>query len=170
MLLGTASGHAQAFPGDEGGPGLEHEHGGKKRFEAMEKKITAMMDQIMSELNLTAEQQEQIKQFHETMRTGGKQAFEKMRTNEKALREELEKYDSDMNKINGLVEELTAQHKDMLEHRVEGILFMKRILTQEQFEKLQQKMQEKRKEWHKNEKHGRRGMPSEAGDGPEECE
>jgi len=100
------------------------------------------MKNHIKDLELTPEQQEQLKAQRIEQMKKGKELRNKLRAKRKALREELEKEDVDKSKIYGLVAEIKTILGNQVEQRVEGILSTKEILTPEQFEKLQQKRTE----------------------------
>ena len=79
-----------------------------------------------------------------------------MREKREALRAELEKYNHDPAKVSALIDEITALQKAALEKRVEGVVGIKQILTEEQFNQLQEKMKAKMEE-HKKQWKGKRG-------------
>ena len=62
----------------------------------------------------------------------------------KALRAELEKYTHDAAKVNALVDDLAAAQKVQMQERVASIVAIKQILTEDQFNQMQAKMNEKR--------------------------
>lgn len=61
-----------------------------------------------------------------------------MRAQRIELKKELEKPDTDMNKINAVINEIKNLTGQQLELRVNSILATKQILTPEQFKKLQE--------------------------------
>lgn len=124
---------ANAFPGphdDFPGEPPFHGEGGPEK----------VMQEIMDELKLTTEQKVQIETFHKEEFKNAKMFFDTMRKKNDEMRIELETYDHDQAKINALIEELTALHKQMTQQRVNGIVAIKKILTKEQFEELQKKI------------------------------
>lgn len=100
------------------------------------------MANCVKELELTAEQQGQIKKQRNEQREKNKELRDKLRVKRTQLREELEKQDIDKSKIYGLVAEIKTLLGNQLEQRVESVLSMKEMLTPEQFKKLQEKRAE----------------------------
>lgn len=161
LMIAVATGSAWAFPaGNNGAPNgfpagksdrgsmrqmAGHRFGPDKEGQNAGKR----MGMVMDELGLTAEQKEQMQEFHKQQGEKAKAIMETVRGKQRELRDELEKYDSDMKKVGALVDDLTTAHKQMLEQRVEGVVSMKKVLTKEQFAALNEKMHaewEKRKE------------------------
>lgn len=103
------------------------------------------MKNLNKELELTAEQQGQIKKQRNEQRKKNKQLGDKLRVKKTQLREELEKQDIDKSKVSGLVAEIKTLLGNQLEQRVENVLSMKEMLTPEQFKKLQEKRTENKR-------------------------
>ena len=98
-----------------------------------------MRDNLVKELELTSEQQKQIRKQRVEQIEQRKALREKRRSKRLELKQELEKKDFDKGKVYALIAEIESLMGEQLEQRVEAILSMKRILTPEQFEKFQQK-------------------------------
>ncbi len=105
-----------------------------------------MMDKLTKELNLTPEQQQQIKKQRNQQKEKSKALRGELREKRFELKEELEKQDINKGKIYLLVAEIEGLMGDQLEQRVEGVLAMREILTPEQLEKFNEKMKEKLEE------------------------
>ena len=113
----------------------------EERFEALAK-----------ELNLTEEQQAQLKQQRSEQEEIVKELRDKFRQEIKNLREELEKPDTDQERLEKIATKIKILGSDLLDQRIEGILAIKEILTPQQFEQLSEKRRariEKIKEIHK---------------------
>ncbi|MFC1666544.1 Spy/CpxP family protein refolding chaperone [Candidatus Omnitrophota bacterium] len=103
--------------------------------EVIKGKMEARFKEISKELNLTPEQEEQLK-AHKTQNREGMKAFRHEISNKrKELREELQKQELDMEKINQLNNELKIIHSEMQDNRLEGILEVRNILSPEQYTK-----------------------------------
>lgn len=133
------------------------------------KKGGKVMEKMTSDLGLTQEQQDQMK----ALREGGKEKAgslgEKSKEVNQAMRDELNKPDTDTSKVKGYVDELTSLYRQKLEQRVDGVLGMKKVLTPEQFNKLNEKMKQKKEAWKEKRGerkfgHGPRGGKEEAGE------
>ena len=92
---------------------------------------------IAQELDLTAEQKQQLKEQRYQEGHKRTETRNKIRLKELELRHELEKEEIDREGVNTIVEELKELGGLMLNQRVDSILKMKQILTPEQFERLQ---------------------------------
>ena len=133
-------------------PGLAHANmgggikGGHEKHEKMEQRIQKVFDQ----LSLSDEQKKLLaenKAKHKTSRG----AFSKvMKESMKAMGEALKAKDVDMNKVNALQNQLKAAHAQMADERLNAILEVRKILTQEQFIKFSSLMEEKRSKWSKD--------------------
>ena len=126
-----------------------------------------MMEKMGEELGLTREQQDQVKALRESGKEKAGPLREKSKAVREAMREELNRADTDSSKVKGYVEELTALYRQKLEQRVDGVLGMKKVLTPEQFSKLNEKMEQKKEAW--REKRGFRG-PGRGSRGGEEAD
>jgi Spy/CpxP family protein refolding chaperone len=129
-----------------------------------------MMDELMQGLNLTPDQQTQIKAFHEAQAEKRQAAVVQMREKHTALRAELEKYNHDTAKVNALVDEIAVEQKARMQDRVASIVAIKQILTEEQFIAMQVKMREKheaRKALWQEKMRQRRGSEMSDGSEPE---
>ena len=94
---------------------------------------------ISKTLNLTPEQKEQIQQQRSINKQKWAELRDKMRAKRLELKSELGKPDTDMNKINAIINEIKNLTGQQLELRVNSILATKQILTPEQFKKLQER-------------------------------
>ncbi len=98
---------------------------------------------VMRELNLTAEQSEQLKAEKQASRQKRQELQDQIRAKRQELRKELDKNVIDRNAVNTLIGQLKDLQGSLLNLRVDSILSMKQILTPEQFEKLRSLRQEK---------------------------
>ena len=96
------------------------------------------------ELNLTPEQQEQLKQHREANQEKIKQLRQAMHAKRAELRAEIAKPNLDTAKVYSLASEIKSIFGQLLDLRIEGLIFMKRTLTPEQFEKFQQRINERK--------------------------
>jgi len=114
------------------------------------------MDNLMSGLDLTQAQKEQIARRRDAQNEKRKGLMEKLRASRKELKEKLEKYDSEKSGIYKTVGEINEIQGTLLEQRVEDILSIKEILTPLQFKELNEKMNKRRDKAQKTKK-GRNG-------------
>ncbi len=113
------------------------------------------IENLVQELNLTPEQQEQIKKQRNEQAQKTKALRNRLQAKRKQLREELEKQAVDKNKIDSLVVEIKSLMGQQLEHRVERVISMSEILTPEQFEKMKEKRKQKQRKM--KQRRGQRG-------------
>ncbi len=105
-------------------------------------------------LNLTAQQEQQIRELQKSNFERAKQLRDELRDKRNALGEELNKQSSDMNKVKALAADIKDIEGRLIDQRVESVIKMKEILTPEQYQKFQNTMKERRGDWKK-----RRRMP-----------
>lgn len=129
-------------------------YAGEEDGNKSEERGAKMMEKMTADLGLSQEQQDQMKAMREANKERSKALKDKIRGIREAMKTEINKLDTDMAKVNAYVEQLAALYKEKMNQRIEGILGMKKVLTPEQFGKLNAKMEEKRKEWQKKSKHG----------------
>jgi Spy/CpxP family protein refolding chaperone len=133
-----------------------------------EARMEERMARMDKELGLTAEQRKKLKEHRQSHRGEAKKFFEEIRTKREALREELEKPDFDKDKVKALNEELKALQNRMADHRLEGILEVREILTPEQFKRFHEMAGERRQK-HMGQGEGKREhrgpSPEDEGDG-----
>ncbi len=89
------------------------------------------------ELGLTDEQREQLDNQRQEQIGKSEKIFETLKAKKKALHEEIAKSEADTAKINGLVDEINSLKGQLFSQRIEGLLATKKVLTQEQFEKME---------------------------------
>lgn len=90
-------------------------------------------------LGLTEEQQKKIDDHRNSAMEEAKMLMEQIRLKKEAIGAELQKETLDMDKITALQSEMKTLMAQKEDHRLKGILEMRSILTQEQFQKLQEK-------------------------------
>ena len=115
-----------------GGPG----GGGERPFE-----------KIKAELGLTDEQAAKLRDHRQAHRQAGMALWQDARAKREALKAELEKPNFDENKVKSLQAAARAAQEKLQDHRLQGIIDAKKILTPEQFAKFQAIMKEKRGQW-----------------------
>lgn len=99
------------------------------RMERMEKR----MERITEELDLSDEQQEHLKAHKAQHREEGQALRESMMSKKDEFRAELEKQALDMERVYQLHSEIKDLKAKMADHRLEGILEIREILSPEQF-------------------------------------
>ena len=101
--------------------------------EEQSKPYKGKAEKVLSQLNLSPQQEAQIKELHKGNRQRAKELRQALREKRKALEEELDKPNSDLAKIKALTAELKDMEGRVTEDRVNGVLKMKEILTPEQY-------------------------------------
>ena len=122
-MLGTTAAYAEGM-----GPGGHH---GQERGEKGE---------FYKELNLTPEQRDQVKAQKEATKAQKQELREAMKAKRAELKAELAKKDLDRARVNVITTEMKAITAKLVDMRVESIIALKKILTPEQFQKMQDKM------------------------------
>ncbi len=112
--------------------------------EAMREKMRSQMLEVFKQLELNPEQEKQLNTHRTKHRERGKEIYKNIKAKREEIREELQKQDFDMKKIKKIHSELKSVYSRKADHRLEGILEVRKILTTEQFAKFM----ELRKELH----------------------
>jgi len=84
-------------------------------------------------LNLSEDQEKQLKDSKEKQKEAMKSVFEQMKTNREAFDAEIVKAAPDMAKINDLQTQIKTVQAQMVDNHLNAILEIKKILTPEQF-------------------------------------
>ena len=102
-------------------------------------------DQVIKQLNLTPQQEAQIKQLQVLNRQKAKELFRRLKEKRRELADELDKARSNPIKIRALIASLKDTQGRLIEQRVDGVLKMKEILTPEQYQKFSETLKSMRK-------------------------
>ena len=111
---------------------------GEKRFEKLAK-----------ELNLSEEQRQELKTQREQQQAVVKPLHKEFRNQMENLKTELEKPETNRIRVKAITTKIKTLGGELLDQRVEGILAMKQVLTPEQFKKLSEKREAKKKKFKK---------------------
>lgn len=84
-------------------------------------------------LNLTEDQQNQLKDIKQKQRDARKSAFEQLKANKTAFESEIVKATPDMTKITDLQTQLKTLQSQMVDDHLNSILEIKKLMTPEQF-------------------------------------
>jgi len=127
-------------------------------------------EDVFKALNLTPEQQKKLDDNRKAQRDDVKNIFTAIKEKQLKLQDELKKPDINKAAVDSLANEIKSLQGQLVDHRINGILAVKGILTPEQFSKFQGMMEqnkEKRKQrirrWGK-ERAGSRAVDSGIGD------
>ncbi len=101
----------------------------------MREKMKARMLEVFKQLDLSPEQQKQLQAHRKNHRGQGKEFRENMKAKKEAIRNELQKEELNMGEIYKIHNELKGLLTTKADHRLEGILEVRKILTAEQFRK-----------------------------------
>ncbi len=110
----------------------------------MREMMKAKMLEVFKQLDLSPEQEEQLQAHRKNHRGQGREFHENMRAKKEAIRSELQKEELNMENVYKIHNELKDLLIQKANHRLEGILEVRKILTAEQF----RKFCELRKEMH----------------------
>ncbi len=105
------------------------------RHEEMREKMKARMLEVFKQLDLSPEQEEQLQAHRDNHREQGREFHESLRAKKEAIRNELQKEELNMEEIYKIHNELKGLLSNKADHRLEGILEVRKILTAEQFRK-----------------------------------
>ncbi len=120
----------------------------------MREKMRAKMQEVFKQLELSSEQQEQLQAHRKNYRGQAGQFRENMKAKKDAIRNELQKEELKMENVYKIHSELKDLLIQKADHRLEGILEVRKILTAEQFRKFcelrkgMHSRKEKRKEFY----------------------
>ncbi len=113
-------------------------------------KAKKVMKKVIEELELSPEQQEQIRSSRQAHRKEVKQLRQSIGAARQGLRDELEKAEPNEVKIKSLTAKLKKLLGKQIEQRVEGVLEMREILTPEQYQEFQGKLNQGREKMKKH--------------------
>ena len=116
-----------------------------KMFEEEGQPNKGNRDQVIKQLNLTPQQEAQIKQLQMLNRQKAKELFRRLKEKRRELADELDKARSNPIKIRALIVALKEIQGRLIEQRVEDVLKMKEILTPEQYQKFSETLKSMRK-------------------------
>jgi len=95
---------------------------------------------LVTELSLTAEQQEGMRKHRDENRIKTRETQERLRVKMKELKAKLEQYDADRKSVYKIAEEVNALKGSLFKLRIERTFFMKELLTPEQYEMFKNKV------------------------------
>ena len=120
------------------------EAAGGKAGNLMEEKVGKMYDH----LGLTPQQKEQLKSYRQAHKSEQEQLRQALKEKHEQLRAELSNPSFDENKVRQIHNEIKDLRSKMEDHHLNGILEVRKVLTPEQFTKLQQLKEERKKKSH----------------------
>ena len=97
--------------------------------------MRAKMQEVFNQLNLSPQQEEQLQAHRKNHRGQTGEFRESLKAKKEAIRNELQKEELNMEEIYKIHNELKGLHAKKADHRLEGILEVRKILTAEQFRK-----------------------------------
>ncbi len=103
--------------------------------EVMRGKMNDRMLEVFKQLDLSPEQEKQLQTHRDNHCEQAGEFRESLITKKEALRSELQKEELNMEEIYKIHNELKDLHSKKADHRLEGILEVRKILTAEQFVK-----------------------------------
>jgi Spy/CpxP family protein refolding chaperone len=112
--------------------------------EEMREKVKVRMLEVFKQLDLSPEQEKQLKAHRNKLKEQGKDIHESVRAKREEMKIELQKQELNMAKINKINSELKNIKSKKADYKLEGILEVRNILTTEQFIKFM----ELKKEFH----------------------
>ncbi len=102
---------------------------------AMREKVKARMIEVFKQLDLSPEQEKQLRVHRNKHREQEKNFHESIRSKSKEMKIELQKQELNVAKIDKINSELKSVKSKRDDHMIEGILEIRKILTAEQFTK-----------------------------------
>lgn len=101
---------------------------------------------IARELKLTAEQDKLLKEAKASHRAGMAELFKAMKAKRQELKTALAKPDATKEQVAPIAAEIKGLQAEMIDRRIDGIFEIKKILTPEQFQKLEEMKKDCKKE------------------------
>ncbi len=114
--------------------------------EGIREKMKARMLEIFEQLHLSPEQEEQLKAHRNKHREKAGGFLQSIRAKRDEMRSELQEEELNMERVYALHAELKDLYSKKADHRLEGILEVRKILTPEQFKKFCELRKELRSE------------------------
>ncbi len=109
--------------------------GNSSGYEAKREKMKARMLEVFKQLDLSPEQEEQLKSHRNKHREQAKEFRKNIKAKKEEIRNELQKQELNMEKVNEIHSEFKALRSKKADHRLKGMLEVRKILTPEQFAK-----------------------------------
>ncbi len=103
--------------------------------EVMREKMKARMLEVFKQLDLSPEQEKQLEAHRNKHREQAGEIRKSIKAKREEIRNELQKQELNMEKINKIHSELKSLRSKKADHRIDGILEVRKILTTEQFVK-----------------------------------
>ncbi len=116
---------------------------GSKEEKGHSGKVETRRQELYKDLNLTPAQKKLLEENKKARRETMKALFSQTQEKRTAIRQELQKDELNIGKITQVNNELKILDAQMLDHKLEGILEVRKILTPEQFKKFMTKMEER---------------------------
>lgn len=139
----------------------ESGYGGMHRGDSS--KYQEAKDRIFKKLDLTDEQKQKLDEHRKAHREEAKKLHEELKGSMKQLKGELEKEQEDLDVINKVSDDIKMVRGKLIDHRIAGVLAVKKILTHGQFKKFNEirrkhmdKKRKKMKKYHDKEKKRRK--------------
>jgi Spy/CpxP family protein refolding chaperone len=133
----------------------------KSKRQKKERMHEEKVDNLIKDLDLTSQQRVQLEKYRKTNHERHRKYRDLLKDKRKELEIELAKYDSDERETKRIATQLTDLWGEAIEQRTNSVLEIKKVLTPEQFEKFQQKINT-----FKHRKSGKRGHPGSRGQFP----
>ena len=128
-----------------------------KMIEGMRSKKEAKKAKMIEELGLTEEQQQKLEDHKNTHKSQMNEQREAKKDLHAQLKAEIEKVELDTGTIYSIHEQIKALDIEMADHRLEGMLQIREILTPEQFKIFHEKFGKKKEKGHGDRPKGGKG-------------
>ena len=104
-----------------------------------------IVTRLVEELDLTTVQKEQLTEHFQAQKAEGAKLRKALQANRKEIKDVLDDYNSKRGKISKIVAEIKKVEAKLIDKRVEGILAIREILTEDQFNELHEKLAARQK-------------------------
>ena len=105
------------------------------RHEAVREKMRTQMLKIFKQLNLSEEQEKQLEAHRNKHREEAGEFRKSIQAEKEEMRNELQQQELNMEKINKIHSDLKGLYSQKADHRLNGILEVRKMLTPEQFKR-----------------------------------
>lgn len=130
-------------------------------------KMEERIKEIHKELGLSPEQQQKLNAHREQQSKGREEFFSQMRAKRKELAQELQNPELNMDRVNAIHTEIKAMMNQKADQKLEHILYVRQVLTPEQFSKFMGLMEKHKNRWREKGREGWSKEKSEEGPGSE---
>lgn len=117
------------------------------KFEDRKKDREARIERVYAQLNLTEDQRKLLQENKTRHKDSSRAMFKEIRAAMDEVGQELKKKDMDVNTVKSLYAKVKSLHSQMLDERFNSIMEVRKILTQDQFTKFSELIDQEKRRW-----------------------